>query len=198
MFLVIREVKFDVTWPYAKRQTPKMTSEFVFFSSNPSLNHINIEKCLLLLATNTNIFTLLFNELKTDGNSFIFAVCRLTYDHVKSNLISLLLYSSTWQKGKNCITLQASNRSRYVRCWVKTSTVQKCIVSTIIKRKKIWAIQSYHHSQKPIVRDSLLYNLHNAVCSKNSIVEHSGLLLFNFWAMICRKDTEMGFSNPCV
>ena len=86
----IREVKFDVTWPYAKRQTAKMTSVFVFFSSNPSLNHINIEKCLLLIATNTNIFTLLFNELKTDGKSFIFAVCRLTYDNVTSNLISLL------------------------------------------------------------------------------------------------------------
>ena len=39
-----------------------------------------MEKCLLLIATNTNIFTLLFNELKTDGKSFIFAVCRFTYD----------------------------------------------------------------------------------------------------------------------
>ena len=68
-----------------------MASEFVFFSSNPSLNHIKIEKCLLLIATNTNIFTLLFNELNTDGKSFIFAVCRLTYDHVTSNLISLLV-----------------------------------------------------------------------------------------------------------
>ena len=67
-----------------------MTSEFVFFSSNPSLNHIKIEKCLLLIATNTNIFTPLFNELKTDGKSFIFAVCRLTYDHATSNLISLI------------------------------------------------------------------------------------------------------------
>ena len=37
----------------------KMTSEFVFF---PSLNHIKIEKCLLLIATNTNIFTLRFKE----------------------------------------------------------------------------------------------------------------------------------------
>ena len=85
-----REIKFDVTWPYVKRQTAKMTSEFVFFSSNPSLNHRKIEKCLLLIATNTNIFTLLFNELKTDDKSFIFAVCRLTYDHVTSNLISLI------------------------------------------------------------------------------------------------------------
>ena len=82
---------FDVTWSYAKRQTARMTYEFVFFSSNPSLNHIKIEKCLLLIATNTNIFTLLFNELKTDGKSLIFAVCRLTYDHVTSNLISLFL-----------------------------------------------------------------------------------------------------------
>ena len=86
----IREIKFDVTWSYVKRQTAKMTSEFVLFSSNPSLNHIKIENCLLLIATNTNIFTLLFNELKTDGKSFNFAVCRLTYDHVTSNLISLM------------------------------------------------------------------------------------------------------------
>ena len=64
--------------------------KFVFFSSNPLLNHIKIEKCLLLFATNTTIFTPLFKETKTDGKSFIFAVCRLTYDHVTSNLISLL------------------------------------------------------------------------------------------------------------
>ena len=49
-----------------------------------------MEKFLLLIATNTNLFTLLFNELKTDGKSFIFAVCRLTYDLVTSNLISLM------------------------------------------------------------------------------------------------------------
>ena len=85
-----REIKFDVTWSYVKRQTAKMTSEFVFFSSKPLLYNIEIEKCLLLFPTNTNIFTLLFKELKTDGKSFIFAVCRLTYDHVTSNLISLL------------------------------------------------------------------------------------------------------------
>ena len=84
------EIKFDVTWPYVKRQTAKMTSEFVFFSSNPSSNHIKIEKCLLLIDTNSNIFTLLFNERKTDDKSLIFAVCRLTYDHVTSNLISLM------------------------------------------------------------------------------------------------------------
>ena len=95
-----REIKFYVTWSCVKRQTAKMTSEFVFFSSNPSLNHINIEKCLLLFATNTNIFTLLFKELKTDGQSFIFVVCRLTYDHGTWNLISLfsLLYWSMFSK----------------------------------------------------------------------------------------------------
>ena len=93
-FSLIREIKFDVTWPYVKLQTTTMTSEFVFFSSNPPLNHIKIEKCLLPIATNTNIFTLLFNELKTDGKSFIFAVCRLTYGHVTSNLISLVFYES--------------------------------------------------------------------------------------------------------
>ena len=35
-----REIKFDVTWSYVKRQTAKVTSGFVFFSSNPSLNRI--------------------------------------------------------------------------------------------------------------------------------------------------------------
>ena len=106
--LHIREIKFDVTWPYVKRQTAKMASEFVFFSSNPSLNHIKIEKCLLLITTNTNIFTLLFNELNTDGKSFIFAVCRLTYDHVTSNLISLLSWS-------NCYVCAGQYDSRWVR-----------------------------------------------------------------------------------
>ena len=69
-----REIKFDVKGSYVKRQTAKMTSEFVFFSSNPSLNRIEIEKCMLLFATNTNIFTLLFKELKTDGKSLPFDV----------------------------------------------------------------------------------------------------------------------------
>ena len=87
-----KEIKFDVTWSYAKWRTANMTSEFVLFSSNPSLNHIKIEKCLPLFATNTNIFTLLFKELETDGKSFIFAVCRLTYDHVTSNLISPIIF----------------------------------------------------------------------------------------------------------
>ena len=68
----------------------KDDSEFVFFSSNPSLNHIKIKICLLLFATNTNILTLLLKELKTEGKSFIFAVCRLTEDHVTSSFISVI------------------------------------------------------------------------------------------------------------
>ena len=68
----IREIKLDVTWSYVKRQTAKMTSDFVFFSSNPSLNHIKIEKCLLLFAINRNTFTLLFKELKTDGKKSLY------------------------------------------------------------------------------------------------------------------------------
>ena len=36
-----------------------------------------IEKCLLLFNAETNVLILLYWELKTDGKSFIFAVCRL-------------------------------------------------------------------------------------------------------------------------
>jgi len=41
-------------------------------------NLINIEKCLLLFTANTNIFALLYRQLKTDSKSFIFAVCHFT------------------------------------------------------------------------------------------------------------------------
>ena len=92
-----REIKFDVKGSYVKRQTAKMTSEFVLFSSNPSLNHIKMQKCLLLFATNTNIFTLLFKELKTDGKSFIFAV--LPFDVRPRNV--KLMTRSRWKKNCN-------------------------------------------------------------------------------------------------
>ena len=39
-WIIERLIKLDVTWPYVKRQTAKITSEIVFFSSNPLLNHI--------------------------------------------------------------------------------------------------------------------------------------------------------------
>ena len=72
-------IKLDVTWSYVKRQTAKMTSEFVFLSSNPSLNHIKIEKCLLLFATNTNIFTLRTVQRANDRRQK-FHFCRLPFD----------------------------------------------------------------------------------------------------------------------
>ena len=93
-----REIKLDVTWSYVKRQTAKMTSEFVFFSSDPSFNHIKIEKCLLLFATNTNIFTLLFKQLKTDGKSFIFDVRpRNVKFNLSNNLQRAVLLTSFWR-----------------------------------------------------------------------------------------------------
>ena len=71
---LIREFKHDV---YGRRQTAKVNSDFLFFSCNPYINHTKIEKCLLLFTANTNTLILLYSELKTDGKSFIFAVCRL-------------------------------------------------------------------------------------------------------------------------
>ena len=124
VFAGIREIKFDVTWSYVKRQTANMTSEFVFFSFNPSLNHIKIENCLLLFPTNTNIFTLLFNELETDGKSFIFAVCGLTYDHVTSNLISLIIQCLLKEK---LTTIQ-------VIAWMK-SHVSECLDADLVALK---------------------------------------------------------------
>ena len=67
-----REFKHDV---YGRRQTVKITSDFQFLCFNPLVNHTKIEKCLLLFTANTNILILLNRELKTDGRSFIFAVC---------------------------------------------------------------------------------------------------------------------------
>ena len=51
-----REIKLDVTWSHVKQQTAKITSEFVFFSSNPSLNHLKIEKCFLLFSCSFILF----------------------------------------------------------------------------------------------------------------------------------------------
>ena len=69
-----REFKHDV---YGRRQTAKITSDFLFFSCNPYISHTEIEKCLLLFTVNTNILILLYRKLKTEGKSFIVAVCRL-------------------------------------------------------------------------------------------------------------------------
>ena len=88
----IREIKFDVTWSYVKRQTAKMISEFVFFSSNPSLNHIKIKKCLLLFPTNTDIFSTV-QRGKYRRQKFHF--CRLPYDVRPRNV---KLYLSTVER----------------------------------------------------------------------------------------------------
>ena len=50
----------------------KLSTNFLFF-------HTKIENSLLLFTANTNILILLYRELKTDGKSFIFAVCRLPF-----------------------------------------------------------------------------------------------------------------------
>ena len=69
-----REVKFDV---YGKRQTANGKLLPSVFSSLYSRINTKIEKCLLLFTANTNILILLYRELKTDGKSLPFAVCRL-------------------------------------------------------------------------------------------------------------------------
>ena len=71
-----REFKHDV---YGRRQTANITSVFLFFSCYTKINHTKIEKCLLLFTANTNILIVLYRELKADGKSFIFAVCRLPF-----------------------------------------------------------------------------------------------------------------------
>ena len=70
----IREFKHDV---YGRRQTAKITSDFLFFSCNLETNHTKMEKCLLLFTANTNVLIPLYRVLKADGKSFSFAVCRL-------------------------------------------------------------------------------------------------------------------------
>ena len=76
-----RVIKLDITWSYVKRQTAKMTSEFVFFSSSPSLNHIKIEKNVSYFSPQIQIFSLycLKSLRQTAKVSFLtFAVSRTT------------------------------------------------------------------------------------------------------------------------
>ena len=85
---VNREIKFDVTWSYVKRQTAKMTSEFVFFSSNPSLNHIKNGKISPTNRHKYKYFHSTVQRAKDRRQKFHF--CRLPFDvrprHVKLNL----------------------------------------------------------------------------------------------------------------
>ena len=77
----IREIKLDVTWSYV-----------VFFSSNPSLNHIKIEKCLLrTIRHKYNYFHSTVQRAKDRRQKFHF--CRLPFDvrprNVKLNLSTI-------------------------------------------------------------------------------------------------------------
>ena len=80
---ISREFKQDV---YGRRQMEMANGKdyfcLLFFSSNPQTNpwhtHSHKQKELLLFTANTNIFTVLYRQMKKDRKtSFIFAVCRL-------------------------------------------------------------------------------------------------------------------------
>ena len=78
-FLNNRELKHDV---YGRRQTAKITSDYLF----SSCNHTKIDKCILLFTTDENIFSLLYRQLKTDGKSlpFVFRLVKNMSINVKS------------------------------------------------------------------------------------------------------------------
>ena len=87
-FLNIREIQLHVAWSYVKRQTAKMTYEFVFFSSNPSLNHIKIKKMSSTIRHKYKYFHSSVQRAKDRRQKFHF--CRLPFDvrprNVKLNL----------------------------------------------------------------------------------------------------------------
>ena len=68
--------RFSMTFT-ADGNTAKITSDFLFSPCDPEINHTKIENSLLGFTANSKILILLYRELKTDGKSFIFAVCRL-------------------------------------------------------------------------------------------------------------------------
>ena len=78
----VREIKLDVMWSYVKQQTAKMTSEFVFFSSNPSLNHIKNRK----MSPTIRHFHFTVQRAKDRRKKFHF--CRLPFD-VRSRNVKL-------------------------------------------------------------------------------------------------------------
>ena len=86
-----REIKLDVTWSYVKWQTAKMKLlPSVFSSLNSRV------KIFVFVANSRRHFSIFmgFNEVLEENNTnsdVIFAVSRLTQDHVMSSLISLLL-----------------------------------------------------------------------------------------------------------
>ena len=109
-------------------QTAKMNSEFVFFSSNPLLNHIeNRKKCLLLCATNTNIFTLLFKELdwftgqdSPGGKVILEGKCRAkcaTDVHELSQWFATAITFSSIQQRRHDSALFSNNSHQSKRLW---------------------------------------------------------------------------------
>ena len=80
-----REVKFDVTWSYVKPQTAKMK---LLPSVSSSLN--SRVQIFVFMGNSRRQFSIFmwFNEglkEKNTNSEVIFAVCRLTLDHVTSN-----------------------------------------------------------------------------------------------------------------
>ena len=76
--IFILEIKLDVTRSqYVKRQTAKRTSEFLFFSSNPSLNHIKIKKMSPTIRHKYKYFHSTVQRAKDRRQKFHF--CRLLF-----------------------------------------------------------------------------------------------------------------------
>ena len=76
--VTLERLRLDVTWPYVKRQTAKMTSEFVFFSSNASLNHIKNRKMSPTIRHKYKYFHSTVQRAKDRRQKFHF--CRLPFD----------------------------------------------------------------------------------------------------------------------
>ena len=87
----------------------------------------------------------------------------------------MMALSSPHENGENCVVLRASNTSWYVRYRTKTSTVQKCVVSTIIIWKSIFGQSRFTGKLQKFATVSS-QNLHNAVCSEKSIVKQDNLV----------------------
>ena len=83
--MTIESSRHDV---YGSGQTAngKDYLDFLFFSRNLEINHTKMEKCLLLFTANTNVLIPLYRVLKTDGKSFMLAVCRKRHAYL-SNMI---------------------------------------------------------------------------------------------------------------
>ena len=141
---VNREFKHDV---YARRQTAKVTSEFLFFSCNPNINHTKIKKCLLLFTVNTNVLILLYRKLKTDDKSFIFGVCQFAVN-VMLNLSNKTLYI----RDKFVIWTTLCRRLCSHFIWLSQITVESALIVTFLRplkeRKTLFGVSCFHCKAK--------------------------------------------------